>query len=67
MGRISSPFYHELHVALLDAMHRLTGKDVFDEYARRFQRANRGLNRCLYTLVKIRDKLTDRNNYSSQA
>lgn len=31
--RISSPFYHKLHVAQLNVMYDLTGKDVFKKYA----------------------------------
>jgi hypothetical protein len=60
-GRISSPFYHALHVALLDAMHRLTGQTVFREYMESFERTNHIFNRFRYTLVKIKDKLHDTN------
>lgn len=31
--RISSPFYHKLHVAQLNVMYNLTGKDVYKTYA----------------------------------
>ena len=63
-GRISSPFYHDLHIALLDAMFRLTAKDAFRDYAQSFRRANGGLNRCRYTLLKMWDKLTDAHSYT---
>jgi heparosan-N-sulfate-glucuronate 5-epimerase len=59
-GRISSPFYHPLHVVMMDALHRLTGRPVFREYMESFGRADNAFNRLRYTLVKMKDKLTDR-------
>lgn len=32
-GRIASPFYHNLHIAQMQAMYVLTGKEIFNEYA----------------------------------
>jgi len=32
-GRISSPFYHNLHIAQMQAMYLLTGEDIFNEHA----------------------------------
>jgi hypothetical protein len=63
-GRISSPFYHDLHIALLDALFRLTARDAFRDYAQSFRRANCAWNRCRYTLLKMRDKLTDAHSYT---
>lgn len=34
--RISSPFYHSLHIAQLNVMYDLTGKDVYKEFAARW-------------------------------
>ena len=34
---VASPFYHQLHVAQLRMMHRLTGDDVFPRYADRWE------------------------------
>ena len=34
---VASPFYHQLHVAQLRMMHRLTGDDLFSRYADRWQ------------------------------
>ena len=31
--RIASPFYHRLHIAQMTAMHQLTGRETFAEYA----------------------------------
>jgi heparosan-N-sulfate-glucuronate 5-epimerase len=65
-GRVSSPFYHSLHIALLDALYRLTKESAFHDYEQAFRRANGTVTRCRYTLRKMRDKLTDRGRYSSQ-
>jgi heparosan-N-sulfate-glucuronate 5-epimerase len=34
---VASPFYHRLHIAQLRVMHRLTGDDLFVQYADRWQ------------------------------
>lgn len=33
-GRIASPFYHNLHIAQMQAMYQLTGEQIFDDYAK---------------------------------
>lgn len=35
--RISSPFYHSLHIAQLNVMYELTGRAVYKEYSDRFK------------------------------
>jgi len=35
---IASPFYHKLHIVQLRIMHQLTGNEVFQRYADRWQR-----------------------------
>ena len=35
--RIASPFYHHMHIALMQAMFQLTGHQLFDDYARRWK------------------------------
>lgn len=37
-GRIASPFYHNLHIAQMQAMYQLTGVQIFDDYAKRWAR-----------------------------
>lgn len=32
--RIASPFYHNLHIAQMQAMYQLTGEQIFNEYAK---------------------------------
>ena len=36
-GRIASPFYHNLHIAQMQAMYKLTGIEIFNEYALRWE------------------------------
>lgn len=36
--RMTSPFYHRLHIAQLTVMHDLTGRDIYDEYAKKWQK-----------------------------
>jgi heparosan-N-sulfate-glucuronate 5-epimerase len=35
---VASPFYHRLHIVQLDILHRLTGIDIFREYADRWKK-----------------------------
>ena len=35
---IASPFYHNLHIAQMQAMYQLTGISIFDEYAKIWSR-----------------------------
>lgn len=35
---IASPFYHNLHIAQMQAMYQLTGEQIFDDYAKRWTR-----------------------------
>lgn len=57
-GRIASPFYHHLHIAQMQAMHRLTEHQIFDDYAQQWQcNENNKLNRwrafCMKSWQKI--------------
>ena len=36
-GLIASPFYHNLHIAQMQAMYQLTGEDIFNNYSRRWE------------------------------
>jgi heparosan-N-sulfate-glucuronate 5-epimerase len=38
---IASPFYHRLHVTQLRVMHKITGDDVFEKYAARWEKYSR--------------------------
>lgn len=37
-GLIASPFYHNLHIAQMEAMYDLTGKEIFKEYAEKWKK-----------------------------
>lgn len=39
-GEITSPFYHNLHIAQMQAMYKLTGHSVYNEFVERWQRYN---------------------------
>lgn len=57
-GAMASPFYHRLHVALLDALHAITGVAAFDEYSALWRGyEGRMLNRSRALIVKMRQKL----------
>lgn len=36
-GLMASPFYHNLHIAQMQAMYQLTGEPIFDKYAKRWE------------------------------
>lgn len=57
MSRKCSPFYQDLHIALLEAMHKITGTAVFDFYAKKAKCANTRWNRFKFSVVKIFEKL----------
>ena len=38
MKMLASPFYHKLHIAQLEATHKLTGENIFKRYQKRFQK-----------------------------
>jgi hypothetical protein len=37
MKMLASPFYHSLHIVQMHVMHRLTKKDIFAEFANRWE------------------------------
>jgi heparosan-N-sulfate-glucuronate 5-epimerase len=64
--RICSPFYHPVHISLVDAMHRLTGDPAYLKYLKAAQKADTRAKRVKYMLIKIKDKLTDKIAHVSQ-
>jgi heparosan-N-sulfate-glucuronate 5-epimerase len=55
---VASPFYHRLHIVQLRVMHRLTGEQIFAEYAARWygyiqSRMNRGRALCYKSAFKL--------------
>ena len=51
-GRIASPFYHNLHVAQMQAMYVLTGKHIFKEYAERWDKQQKNIFCKAFAFVK---------------
>lgn len=42
-NRIASPFYHNLHIAQMQAMYLLTGDEIFNQYAKRWEMQQKNL------------------------
>lgn len=42
-GLIASPFYHNLHIAQMQAMYQLTGNSIFDKYAKQWTRQQKNI------------------------
>ena len=59
-GHIASPFYHHLHIAQMQAMYELTGHDIFNQYAQRWQH-NEQRHMCRYRAfcVKVLQKIIE--------
>ena len=55
---LASPFYHRLHIVQLQVQYRLTGEEIFLEYARRWEEYRRSpVKRTAALLYKIAFKL----------
>lgn len=59
--KIASPFYHNLHIAQLQALYQLTGQEIFNTYATRWQKYQKnpiykGLAFVRKAWQKIREK-----------
>jgi hypothetical protein len=65
-GRIASPFYHQLHISLLEALYRLTDKKQFYTTLMALRAANTLPNKARYTVVKVMDRITDKHVYATQ-
>lgn len=56
----ANPFYHKLHICQLRVMHDLTGIEIFNIYANKFQQyQNKRTNRIIAFIYKIWQKTTD--------
>ena len=66
MNRTCSPFYQDLHTALLEAMYGITHLEIFRQYLEKAKKANTTLNRLYFTMNKIMEKLfKDKEAYTS--
>jgi heparosan-N-sulfate-glucuronate 5-epimerase len=59
-GRVCSPFYHSLHISLLDALHQLTGDQELAVVSNKMRAADTRVRRYWYTSLKVLDRLTDK-------
>ncbi len=66
MNRICSPFYQDLHISLIEAMYKITNKEIFGQYLEKARKANTAVNRLYFTSNKIMEKLfKDKEAYVS--
>ena len=60
-GRMTSPFYHKLHIAQLEVMYDLTGEEIFIEYAKKWQKYSESFFKRKRAFVKkALQKLTEK-------
>jgi len=59
--KLTSPFYHRLHIAQLKVMHKLFGCDAFKEYAEKWERYQHNkIYSSLAFIVKVYQKLSEK-------
>lgn len=64
-SRISSPFYHRLLIALVDAENRLATGQCYAEILLRLRRADTRWNNLWFIANKVKDKLFDSSLYAT--
>lgn len=59
-GKMASPFYHNLHIAQMQAMYELTGKNIFKEYAEEWTKQQKNpINKCVAFVKKAWQKIIE--------
>ena len=59
-GKMASPFYHNLHIAQMQAMYELTGKNIFKEYAEDWTKQQKNpINKCVAFAKKAWQKIIE--------
>lgn len=59
-SKITSPFYHRLHIAQMQAMYKLTGENIFMDYAHKWQeQAKNPFNKSLAFVIKSIQKIIE--------
>ena len=66
-GLICSPFYHMYHIALLEALRRITSEPKIETVLAHCRRAGSPLNRVRYTLVRAAVKLREKGVFAGEA
>lgn len=51
-GKIASPFYHNLHIAQMEALYLITGDIIFDEYACKWRKQQKNIFKRNYAFLK---------------
>lgn len=60
-GMMASPFYHNLHIAQMQAMYQLTGEKLFDDYAKRWQKRQKNIVcKSIAFVIKAIQKLREK-------
>ena len=60
-SKIASPFYHKLHINLLKVMYKLTGHEIFQDYANKFEEySKKRLNRIKAFVIKAYQKIKEK-------
>ena len=60
--KMASPFYHNLHIAQMEALKQITGKEIFGEYATRWKKYQKNpFKKGRAFCKKIFQKLVERN------
>jgi hypothetical protein len=62
-GHIASPFYHNLHIAQMQALYKMTGQEVFQQYARKWEADSKApLKKGKAFLIKAWQKIKEKKN-----
>lgn len=60
-GLIASPFYHNLHIAQMQAMYKLTNEEIFNKYAIRWRKQQKNVFcHSLAFVIKAIQKITEK-------
>jgi hypothetical protein len=65
-GRLSSPYYHRLHIVLLDALERVTGATELRTACHAMKQGCSLRNKTWFTARKVVEKIRDRGAYVTQ-
>lgn len=59
-GMMASPFYHNLHIAQMQALYELTGVEIFDQYAKRWHKQQKNpFCKSLAFVIKAAQKIAE--------
>ena len=59
--RIASPFYHKVHINQLKVLYKITNREIFNEYSKKFERyKNNIFFRAKALMIKIMQKIKEK-------